>query len=79
MNFLKAISTVTSAADTVFGFATFNWTKKNVVLLAVTSVVLTGVTAIVAKISSNESEEIEQAQCDDSEIKVIEAGADTQS
>jgi hypothetical protein len=48
MIIFEAICITAKAADTIFQFATFTWTKKNVIKLAVTTAIFVGSVAYVA-------------------------------
>ena len=54
MNIADAIITASSAADTVFNFTTFNWTKKKVICLAATTLIFMG-GAVALSIFGNKS------------------------
>ena len=69
MEILNALDTVTNTANTLYGFATFNWNKKNVVTLAITATALISATAVIAKINSKKEKSInidtDDSQCNE--------------
>ncbi len=52
MDLLKAISVTTNTADTIFNIATFDWDKKSLGKLAITTSALVGFFAVITCIET---------------------------
>ena len=50
MNITESINTATRVVDTAYNVATFDWNKKSVIRLAITTIAIVGVVALVTVI-----------------------------
>ena len=50
MSVVNTLNTVAHVADSIFRFATHNWTKKTLIQLAVVSVVFVGAAVVIKSI-----------------------------
>lgn len=57
MIILESICMVAKAADTIFQFATFKWSKSNIIKLAVSTAIFVGSAAYLAMKAKKEKEE----------------------
>lgn len=62
MHIFESLNALTNAVDTLFRISTFEWTKKNLTILAITTTALIGGTVLVSSLNKNEKEDDENKE-----------------